>query len=100
LAGAIRYGNVSRGSGEFPSEKQQQAGKGEEAMAEKVARVRVKKEKGYLYFVDGRGNVSRAPMARAGKPARGKREVIERTGVRKEDQRRGWPRGRARRRGR
>ena len=33
-------------------------------MAEKVAKVGVKKEKGYLYFVDKKGNVSRAKMAR------------------------------------
>ena len=54
-------------------------------MAEKVARVKVKKEKGYLYFIDGNGNVARAPMARAGKKAKGKREVVARTVVKKED---------------
>ena len=35
-------------------------------MAEKVARVGVKKESGYLYFVDKQGDISRARMARGG----------------------------------
>ena len=33
-------------------------------MAEKVAKVGVKKQAGYLYFVDKDGDVSRAVMAR------------------------------------
>ena len=33
-------------------------------MAEKVAKVGVKREKGYLYVVDKGGDVSRAKMAR------------------------------------
>ncbi len=36
-------------------------------MAEKVAKVGVKKEAGYLYFVDKHGDISRAKMARGGK---------------------------------
>ncbi len=36
-------------------------------MAEKVAKVGVKKESGYLYFVDKNGDISRAKMARGGK---------------------------------
>ena len=36
-------------------------------MAEKVAKVGVKKVKGYLYFVDKKGNVARAKMARGGR---------------------------------
>lgn len=35
-------------------------------MAEKVCKCGVKKEPGYLYFVDKQGDVSRAKMARAG----------------------------------
>ncbi len=34
---------------------------------QKVARVGVRKEKGYLYFVDKQGDVSRAKMARGRK---------------------------------
>ena len=36
-------------------------------MAKVVAKVGVKKAKGYLYFIDKKGNVARAPMARGGK---------------------------------
>ena len=36
-------------------------------MAEKVAKVGVKKENGYLYFVDKQGDISRAKMARGKK---------------------------------
>ncbi len=35
-------------------------------MAEKVAKVGIKREKGYLYFIDKQGDVSRAKMARGG----------------------------------
>ena len=33
-------------------------------MAQKVAKVGIKKEPGYLYFVDKNGDISRAKMAR------------------------------------
>ena len=36
-------------------------------MAEKVAKVGVKREKGYLYYVDKQGDVSCAKMARGSK---------------------------------
>ena len=36
-------------------------------MAEKVAKVGVKKVSGYLYFVDKQGDISRAKMARGGR---------------------------------
>jgi len=35
-------------------------------MAEKVAKVGIKKKPGYLYFVDKHGDISRAKMARGG----------------------------------
>jgi len=55
-------------------------------MAQKVAKVGVKKQKGYLYFVDKSGNVSRAVMARGGRKKSGsaKKEVVAKTGIRKE----------------
>jgi hypothetical protein len=56
-------------------------------MAEKVAKVGVKKEPGYLYFVDKRGNVSRSKMARGGK-RKGRKprpELVKRVGVKKKD---------------
>ena len=36
-------------------------------MAEKVAKAGIKREKGYLYYLDKQGDVSRAKMARGGK---------------------------------
>lgn len=36
-------------------------------MSEKVAKVGIKKEPGYLYFVDRQGDISRAKMARGKK---------------------------------
>lgn len=53
-------------------------------MAEKVAKVGVKKEDGYLYFVDKQGDISRAKMARGGKKG-GKREKVAKVGVKKEE---------------
>ena len=51
-------------------------------MAEKVTKVGVKKQNGYLYFVDKQGDVSRAKMARAGKKG-GKVEKVAKVGVKK-----------------
>jgi uncharacterized protein YcgL (UPF0745 family) len=51
-------------------------------MAEKVAKVGVKKQDGYLYFVDKQGDISRAKMARAGKKG-GKPEKVAKAGVKK-----------------
>ncbi len=42
-------------------------------MAEKVAKVGVKKQRGYLYFVDKQGDISRAKMARGGKKKKKKK---------------------------
>jgi len=53
-------------------------------MATKVAKVGVKKAKGYLYFVDKKGDVSRAKMAR-GKKKGGKPQKVAKVGVKKKD---------------
>ncbi len=53
-------------------------------MAEKVAKAGVKKEAGYLYFVDKQGNVSRAKMARGKKGKGGKPQVVAKVGVKKQ----------------
>ncbi len=54
-------------------------------MAEKVAKVGVKKQGGYLYFVDKKGNVSRARMARGGgKKGKQKQELVAKAGVKKQ----------------
>ena len=53
-------------------------------MAEKVAKVGVKKQAGYLYFVDKKGNVARAKMSRGGrKKGKAKIEVVAKAGVKK-----------------
>ena len=53
-------------------------------MAEKVAKVGVKKQKGYLYFVDKKGNVARAKMSRGGrKKGKAKVEMVAKAGVKK-----------------
>ena len=51
-------------------------------MAEKVANAGVKRQEGYLYFVDKNGNISRAKMAR-GKKKGGKPELVVKVGVKK-----------------
>ncbi|MBN1526039.1 MAG: hypothetical protein JW919_00435 [Candidatus Omnitrophica bacterium] len=51
-------------------------------MAEKVAKVGVKRQKGYLYYVDKRGNVVETKMARGNKKGGGGK-VIAKPGVRK-----------------
>jgi len=53
-------------------------------MAEKVAKVGVKREEGYLYFIDKGGDVSRAKMARAGQKG-GKPSKVAKVGVKKTD---------------
>jgi len=53
-------------------------------MAETVAKSGVKKEKGYLYYLDKDGNVARSKMARGGE-AGGGAEVISKTGVKREE---------------
>jgi len=53
-------------------------------MAEKVAKSNVKKEKGYLYYLDKNGNVARSKMARGGNKGGGA-EVVAKTGVKREE---------------
>ena len=54
-------------------------------MAEVVAKIGVKKESGYLYFLDKNGNVCRAAMSRAGRTkGKAKKELVAKAGVKKE----------------
>ena len=53
-------------------------------MAKKVTKVGVKREDGYLYFIDKKGNVSRAKMARGKKKGKAKIELVEKVGIKKE----------------
>jgi len=52
-------------------------------MAEKVKTSGVKKEKGFLYYLDKNGNVSRSKMARGGEKGGGA-EVVSETKVTRE----------------
>ena len=51
-------------------------------MAEKVCKVGIKRDKGYLYYLDKQGDVSRAKMARGGKKG-GKPEKVVKCGVKR-----------------
>jgi hypothetical protein len=42
-------------------------------MAEKVMKCGIKKQAGYLYFIDKQGDISRAKMARGGEKKKKKR---------------------------
>lgn len=44
-------------------------------MAQKVAKVGVKKSRGWLYFVDKQGDISRAKMARGGRKKKKKAKI-------------------------
>lgn len=52
-------------------------------MAEKVVKVGVKREDGYLYYIDKQGDVSKVKMARGGKKG-GKPSKAAKAGVKKE----------------
>jgi len=54
-------------------------------MAEKVAKAGIRREKGWLYYLDKQGDVSRTKMARGGSRTRSKPEKLAKTGVRRED---------------
>lgn len=53
-------------------------------MAEKVVKCGVKKEKGFLYYLDKNGNVARSKMARGGQKGGGA-TVIKETKVKREE---------------
>ncbi len=51
-------------------------------MAEKVTKAGIKRAKGYLYYIDKKGNISRAKMARGGKKG-GKPEQVKKVGIKR-----------------
>jgi len=53
-------------------------------MAEKVMKLGVKRVKGYLYFIDKRGDVSCAQMAR-GKKKGGNRKKVAKCGIKRKE---------------
>ena len=52
-------------------------------MAEKVAKAGIKRDDGYLYFIDKQGDVSKVKMARGGKKG-GKPSKVQKVGVKKQ----------------
>ena len=51
-------------------------------MAEKVLKVGLKREKGYLYYIDKKGNLAQAKMARGGNKG-GSPKVVKNTGIKR-----------------
>ena len=51
-------------------------------MSEKVAKAGIKRAKGYLYYLDKHGDISRAKMARGGKKG-GKPERVAKMGIKR-----------------
>lgn len=52
-------------------------------MAKKCAKVGVKKEAGYLYFIDKQGDVSCAKMVRGGKKKKAKKKAAKKKPAKK-----------------
>ena len=52
-------------------------------MAEVVCKCGIKREKGYLYFVNKSGDAARVQMARAGKKSSKKQEVLHKCGIKR-----------------
>ena len=53
--------------------------------AELVAKAGVAREQGWLYFVDKKGNISRARMVRGGERKKGEPELVKKVGVSREE---------------
>lgn len=52
-------------------------------MATKVAKVGLKKDEGWLYYLDKKGNISRAKMGRGRKASKIKPQVVAKIGVKR-----------------
>ena len=53
-------------------------------MGEIICKCGIKREAGYLYYVDKKGNAARVNMKRSGKPYKKKVEVVNACGVKRE----------------
>lgn len=54
-------------------------------MAESLCDCGIKRESGWLYFVDKQGNAARAKMARRGQKVDRKQEVVHNCGLQREE---------------
>ena len=52
-------------------------------MPSKVAKLKIKKVDGWLYYLDKKGNISRAKMGRGRKPSRVKPQQVVKLGVKR-----------------
>ncbi|MBW2976453.1 hypothetical protein KY347_03330 [Candidatus Woesearchaeota archaeon] len=52
-------------------------------MGKVIAKTGVKREKGYLYFLDKKGNVAKVQMKRAGRKTNKKQTVVAKAGVKR-----------------
>lgn len=52
-------------------------------MASKVVKLRIKKEEGWLYYLDKKGNISRAKMGRGRKASKVKPQVVAKVGIKR-----------------
>ena len=52
-------------------------------MSQLVEKVGIKRESGFLYYIDKKGHVSRAKMARGGKKG-GKPQLVQKVGITKQ----------------
>jgi len=50
-------------------------------MGKVIEKTGIKREKGFLYYVDKKGNVAKCNMKRKGKPYKKKIEVVEKCGI-------------------
>ena len=54
-------------------------------MRKVILKTAVKREKGFLYFLDRNGDVAKVPMKRAGQKANKKQTVVAKAGVKRKD---------------
>lgn len=54
-------------------------------MGKVVEKTKIKREKGWLYYLDKKGNVSRVNMKRAGKKYKKKKEVVAKCGIKRKE---------------
>ena len=54
-------------------------------MATKVQKTGIKREKGWLYFLDKHGNVARARMVKGRKTGKQKQEVLVKCGIKRQE---------------
>ncbi len=54
-------------------------------MAEVVCKCGIKRESGYLYFINKDGNSARVAMARAGQKSSKKQEIVHKCGIKRKD---------------